>query len=128
MGAISSTVSQGSAVQAWQNTLLRQAEAGTAGGDDAKIKKSSKDFEAMLLGTWLQQAENSFGSVPGGDDEDDSQRGQIMGFGVQSVSGFLAQSGKFGLGTMIEHAMERMAQKEAGGNSAAPATDSAKTG
>jgi Rod binding domain-containing protein len=128
MDGISATASQASAAQTWQDTLLRQAEAGAASGEDVKIRKSSKDFEAMLLGTWLQQAENSFASVPGGDDEDDSQRDQIMGFGVQSLSGFLAQSGKFGLGSMIEHAMERMADKQAAEQSAEPTANAIKTG
>jgi Rod binding domain-containing protein len=125
---ISATASQASTAQAWQDTLLGQAEAGAASGDDVKIRKSSKDFEAMLLGTWLQQAESSFASVPGGDDDDDSQRGQITGFGVQSLSNFLAQSGKFGLGNMIEHAMEKMAHKQAAAQSDDLATDAAKAG
>lgn len=122
MDGISATVPQYSAARASQNALLRQAEAGAASGDDVKIRKSSKEFEAMLLGTWLQQAESSFASVPGGDDEDTSQRDQIVGFGVQSLCSFLAQSGKFGLGNMIEHAMEKMAHRQTVAESDAPST------
>ena len=38
---------------------------GLGGTDNSKIEKSAKDFESILLGSWLQQAEQSFGSLPG---------------------------------------------------------------
>jgi len=46
-------------------------EGSAAKTTDQKIEKSAKEFESILLGSWLQQAEKSFGSLPGGDDEDD---------------------------------------------------------
>ena len=39
--------------------------------DTAKIVKSSREFESLLLGNWLQQAEESFAKVPGIDDEEE---------------------------------------------------------
>ena len=41
--------------------------------EDAKIEKAGKDFESILLGSWLQQAEQSFAKVPGGDGTDDGR-------------------------------------------------------
>jgi hypothetical protein len=55
------------------NKLLHQAPA--PGAENAKIEKSAKDFESILLGSWLQQAEQSFASLPGGDGDDDADSG-----------------------------------------------------
>ena len=40
--------------------------------DDAKIEKGAREFEAMLLTTWLQQAEQSMATVPGAEDDEDA--------------------------------------------------------
>jgi hypothetical protein len=50
-------------------------------------RKGAKEFEAMLLSTWLQQAEQSFATVPGAEDDDDAAgRDQMMSLGVQSLA------------------------------------------
>jgi len=38
-------------------------------GNSAKIQKSAREFEAVLLSHWLEQAEQSFASVPGSDQD-----------------------------------------------------------
>ena len=96
--------------QVKQDSLLQQAKDFNGASTDAKIQKGSKQFEALLLGSWLQQAEHSFASVPG-DDGDDSQRDQVMSFGVQSLATFMAGSGKFGIAEMVAKAMEQKADK-----------------
>lgn len=108
--------------QVRQDALLQQANSFNGATSDAKIQKGAKEFEALLLGSWLQQAEHSFASVPGGDDGDDSQRDQVMSFGVQSLSTYLAGTGKFGIAQMIAKSMEQKADNAAGHTtSAAPA-------
>ena len=81
--------------------LLRQA-ASTA-TENTKIEKSSKDFESILLGSWLQQAEQSFGSVPGEDAEEDADSGkeQFQGIAMQSLGASLTASGGIGIAKMI---------------------------
>jgi Rod binding domain-containing protein len=108
MAAINSVNVPLSMQQVRQDALLQQAKDFNGTTTDAKIQKGSKQFEALLLGGWLQQAEHSFASVPGGDD-DDSQRDQVMSFGVQSLATFMAGSGKFGIAEMVAKVMEQKA-------------------
>ena len=119
MAAISSVNVPLSLQQVRQDALLQQAKDFNGTTTDAKIQKGSKQFEALLLGSWLQQAEHSFASVPGGGD-DDSQRDQVMSFGVQSLATFMAGSGKFGIAQMVAKAMEQKADKAAGHTASDP--------
>ncbi len=81
--------------------------AATSGGlgtkEDARIAKAGKDFESILLGSWLQQAEQSFAKVPGGDGEgdDDSSKDQFQGIAMQALAGSLTASGGIGIAKMI---------------------------
>jgi Rod binding domain-containing protein len=79
--------------------------------DDAKIAKSAEQFEAILVGTWLNEAQQSFASVPGGDTDRDAGGDQMMSLGVQSLSSSMAASGGFGIGKMIAKAMHAAADK-----------------
>jgi Rod binding domain-containing protein len=126
MAAINSVNVPVSMQQVGQDALLQQAKDFNRTATDAKIRKGSKEFEALLLGSWLQQAEHSFASVPGGDD-DDSQRDQVMSFGVQSLATFMAGSGKFGIAEMVAKAMEQKADK-AGQTASDPSVETRKPG
>jgi Rod binding domain-containing protein len=98
--------------QSRMNQILHQSNSAVNANQDAKIDKSAQDFEAMLLSTWLQQAEQSFGTVPGADgDEDGAQRDQMMSLGVQSLSESLAASGGIGIAKMIAKALHATAEK-----------------
>jgi Rod binding domain-containing protein len=115
MGAgpvISSLNPQMSALQSRENLMMQDMKSARGPNDDAKIEKSSKDFEAILVGSWLQQAEQSFATVPGADaDDKDVGRDQVMSFGVQSLATSLAASGGIGIGKMIAKAMHASANK-----------------
>ena len=68
----------------------------------AKIQKSGHDFESLLLNNWLQGAYSSFGTVPGGDDDDaDGGKEQYQGIGVQALSAAMTASGGIGISKMI---------------------------
>lgn len=98
--------------QAQESQLLQQMKSATGPDQKEKIEKGARDFEALLLTGWLQQAEQSLATVPGADeDEDAGVRDQIVSLGAQSLAGALAASGGIGIGTMIEKAMLAMAQK-----------------
>jgi Rod binding domain-containing protein len=109
-GAISAQVS---ALQSSQDRTIRQVQSATGSDKDAKIDKGSKEFEAMLLGTWLQQAEKSYATVPGGDadDEDAAGKDQMMSLGVQQLATSMAASGGIGIAKMVAHAMHLNADK-----------------
>lgn len=80
--------------------------------DDAKIQKAGKDFESILLGSWLQQAEQSFAKVPGGDgtDDDDSSNDQFQGIAMQALAGSLTASGGIGIARMITQHLHSASQ------------------
>jgi Rod binding domain-containing protein len=128
----SSTISLGGmtaqvGVQQVQETrTLEQLNSLRSGTNDAsKIEKGSKQFETMLLSSWLQQAEKSFATVPGADDDQDQKMSgsdQMMSLGVQSLAQAMEASGGIGIAKMIAKAMTAQADKAAG---AAPAADSA---
>jgi Rod binding domain-containing protein len=80
----------------------------SATSQNAKIEKSATDFESILLGSWLQQAEQSFGSVPGGDDDDsDSGKEQYMGIAMQSLGTSMTNSGGIGIAKMISNSLHK---------------------
>lgn len=70
---------------------------------NAKLEKAGKDFEAILLGSWLQQAEQSFATVPGGDGQDDSDSGkdQFQGIAMQALASSLTAAGGIGIAKLI---------------------------
>jgi len=82
-------------------SLKRQPEA-TAVVDN-KIEKSAKEFESILLGSWLQQADQSFGSLPGGDEDGDADAGkdQMQGMAMQSLGRAMTAAGGIGISKMI---------------------------
>lgn len=109
--------------EARESELLRQMKT-PAGPDQAeKIHRGATEFEALLLSGWLQQAEQSLATVPGGDQDEDGEQNTMTGLGVQALAGALAGSGGIGIGAMVEKAMLAMAQKSQplAGQTAAPA-------
>ena len=80
--------------------LLHQVRSSAT--ENAKIEKSAKDFESILLGSWLQQTEQSFGSLPGGDgDDDDSGKDQFQSIAMQALGTSMTASGGIGIARMI---------------------------
>jgi Rod binding domain-containing protein len=94
----------------------------SAASVDAKIEKSAKDFESILLGSWLQQAEQSFGSLPGGDDEDsDSAKEQYMGIAMPAMGASLTASGGIGIAKMISKSLHKAEDARVAQTQAPPA-------
>jgi Rod binding domain-containing protein len=105
---------QTSMLQSREDSVMGQMNSTNTANDSARIDKGSREFEAILIGNWLQQAEQSFATVPGADDGDqDAGRDQVMSFGVQSLATSLAASGGFGIGKMIAAALHANADKDA---------------
>ena len=102
---------QTSIQQAQEDRMIRGVNSAVSASDTEKIDKGSKEFEAVLLGSWLQQAEQSFATVPGTDEDKDAGGGQMMSLGVQSLATSMAASGGLGIGKMIAKAMHVNAEK-----------------
>jgi Rod binding domain-containing protein len=83
--------------------------------EKSKIEKSAKDFESILLGNWLQQAEESFGSVPGGESDDDGDPGkdQFQGIAMQSLGNSMTAAGGIGIAKMIAQQLYKADAKTA---------------
>ncbi|MGC2404361.1 MAG: rod-binding protein [Acidobacteriaceae bacterium] len=83
--------------------------AGSAAADDKKIEKSAKEFESILLGTWLQQAEKTFAAVPGGEEDDDADAGkdQFQSIAMQSLAASMTQAGGVGIAKIIAKGLHK---------------------
>lgn len=98
---------QTGALDAQADRLLNRSQSVTSGAsasskDDTKIMKAGKDFESILLGSWLQQAEQSFATVPGGDgQDDDAGKDQFQGIAMQALAGSMTASGGIGIAKTI---------------------------
>jgi Rod binding domain-containing protein len=76
--------------------------------ENAKIEKSAKDFESILLGSWLQQTEQSFGSLPGAEDDDaDSGKDQYSGMAMQALGTSMTAVGGIGIAKMISTSLHK---------------------
>ena len=82
---------------------LRSLKAAAEGKDTAKIAKAAHDFESILIGQWLEQAEKSFATVPGGETSTQADPGhdQLQGIAMQSLAQQLTKSGGLGMAAMI---------------------------
>ena len=98
-----------SALNTEADKLLRHS--GSAPAENSKIEKSAKDFESILLGSWLQQAEQSFGSLPGGDDDEDADPGkdQLQGIAMQSLGSSMTAAGGIGIAKMVAKQLHKVA-------------------
>jgi Rod binding domain-containing protein len=74
----------------------------------AQIEKSAKDFESVLLSQWLNEAEQSFASLPGGDDDKDPGHDQLQGLGTQALGAAMSGShGGLGIASMVARHLEK---------------------
>jgi Rod binding domain-containing protein len=123
-----SLAAQANIQQAREDQMLQQLKVQGAPSDDAKIAKGAQEFESILLSNWLQQAEKSFGTVPGADSDDDQDKqggDQMMSLGVQSLAQDMAASGGIGIAKMVAKAMHaaeaKQVSEKAGVNQTGPA-------
>ena len=69
-----------------------------------RASSAAKEFESVLLGQWLRNAESTFGSVPGSED-DDAGGQQMKDFAMQHMATELANRGGIGIAPMVERAL-----------------------
>ena len=127
LGALSGQVD---ALQSDTNRLIQSVKTPKSVTDAAKIDKGAKEFEAVLVGSWLQQAEQSFASVPGADEGQDVGRDSMMSLGVQTLATSMSASGGIGIAKMVAKAMQTAAAKADGqtpGQESQPNSGSAVT-
>lgn len=79
--------------------------------ENAKIDKSAKEFEAILLTSWLQQAYSSFGQVPGGEEDESADPGkdQYQALAMQSLGTSMTAAGGLGISKVIAQHLHKAA-------------------
>ena len=95
--------------QAAGRRAVQNLKSETKSNDKAKIEKSAQDFESVLIGQWLEQAEKSFATVPGGDPDNQKDPGhdQFQGIAMQSLAQHLTKAGGLGIAHMISQSLEK---------------------
>jgi len=111
---------QANSLQGGQDRVMQQVTSSPGNSDDAKIEKGSQQFAAILVDSWLQEAQESFATVPGADEDKDAGDDQMMSFGIQSLGNTLAAKGMFGIGKMISQSMHATIDKEKAHAATAP--------
>jgi len=94
--------------------------------EKAKIEKSARDFESILVGQWLEQAEKSFATVPGDDpDKKDQDPGQdqLRSIALHSLAEGFTKAGGFGLARMISEHLEATEAARGAGKGATAVPD-----
>jgi Rod binding domain-containing protein len=105
------------------NALTAQSAADSKrAAENKKIDKSAGDFESLLLSSWLQSSYQSFGTVPGSEDEEnlDSGKEQYQAIAMQQLGSALTASGGVGIAKMIAEHLHKTASQEAAGPNASP--------
>jgi Rod binding domain-containing protein len=100
--------------EAKTNSASKQAQELAGSSDRQKIERSASEFESILLASWLQSAEKSFATAPGGDSDEDADpgKGQYQNYAVQAVAGALTKAGGIGLAAMVASGLAKAAGTE----------------
>jgi flagellar protein FlgJ len=77
----------------------------------ARLTSAAKEFESVLLGQWLKDAESSFGSVPGSEEEDSGGE-QMKEFAMQHMATEITNRGGIGIAPMVEKALAKQEMQE----------------
>ena len=78
----------------------------------AQLMPHAREFESILLSQWLQGAESSFGSVPGGAEDQDAGDEQFKSFAVQQLAKSITDSGGVGIAAIVAKALAHSASTD----------------
>ena len=76
-------------------------------GSTKSIRHAAAEFESILLNQWLEGAEATFGSVPGGDEDEDAGDAQMKSFAVQALAKCITAAGGIGLAGLVSDALAK---------------------
>ena len=94
-------------VTALGNLPVAENSATSAGNNTARLSSAAKEFESeKLLGQWLKDAESTFGSVPGSE-EDDACGEQMKEFAMQHMATEITARGGIGIAPMVERTLAK---------------------
>jgi Rod binding domain-containing protein len=87
-------------------TSVTGSFATSGASNTARLSSAAKEFESVLLGQWLKDAEASFGSVPGSE-ENDAGGDQMKEFAMQHVAADIVERGGIGIAALVESALAK---------------------
>lgn len=93
-------------VAALRNLPVIEHFATSGGSGTTRLSSAAKEFESVLLGQWLKDAESTFGSVPGSE-EDDAGGEQMKEFAMQHLATEITDRGGVGIAPMVERALAK---------------------
>jgi len=73
-------------------------------GKTARLTSAAEEFESVLLGQWLKDAESTFGSVSGSEEEDSGGE-QMKEFTMQHLASEITYRGGIGIAPIVEKAL-----------------------
>ena len=94
------------------SSASKQAQQAAGSSDRQKIERSASEFESILLSSWLESAEKSFATVPGGDADDENKdpgKDQFQSYAMKAVASALTKAGGIGLTAMIASGLYKAA-------------------
>lgn len=71
-----------------------------------RLTSAAKEFESILLGQWLKEAESTLGSLPG-NEQDDPGGEQIKEFAMQHLATEMTDRGGLGIARMVARALAK---------------------
>lgn len=93
--------------------LAGSAPLGSLSTSKGQLAHAAGEFESILLNQWLEGAESTFGSVPGGDEDQDPGDQQMKSFAVQALAKGITKAGGIGLAGVVSKALEEHAPNSA---------------
>jgi Rod binding domain-containing protein len=67
-----------------------------------RVTAAAEEFESVLVGQWLTNAESSFGTVPGSEEPDDPGASQMNEFAMQHLASEIVRKGGLGIAHLVE--------------------------
>ena len=103
------------------STASTPGSTATPASEKARLAHAATEFEAVLLGQWLDGAERSFATVPGSEEDEDAGGQQIRGFAMQQLAHTLAAKDTLGIAHLVQGGLEKAAA--AGAHTVPPSAD-----
>ena len=91
----------------------------SAAAREHRIAKAARDFEAVLLNTFLGPIEKTFASLPG--KEPDAVSDNYQSLGMQAITSSIAAQGGLGFAAMIAGSLSRRDGTPSGAQEKSPA-------
>jgi len=106
-------IAAGLNAQDWQRGQEQKAVAGLKNPgptSQKRISESARAFESLLVSKWLEAAESSLATVPGGGgEEEDEATKQYSGIAIQTLGQNISANGGIGIAQLIEKALSKSA-------------------